>query len=411
MALRLLVIAGPDKGRSFSLEPGTMLRFGRGKTVELRLNDLAVSKVHCELGWDGDRLTVTDQGSTHGTFVNGQRVTQQVLQPGCVLRLGETQLRLEDDRPRAEDAAEGATQMVPFAAVAGMAPGLATGPRPLTGQALSHYAVGPVLAEGRSGVVYRADDTRQRRPVALKVLRPELTRNDREVQRFVRAMKTMLPVRHPNLVAVYGAGRTGPHCWCAMEYVEGESLGQLLARTGRLDWRPTLRVAVHVGRALAHAHGLSIVHRNVKPENVLVRHEDQVAKLGDLMFAKALEGMLAEDVTRPGEVVGDVRFLPPERAHAGAAADGRSDLYSLGALLYALLTGRPPLAGATTLETLTLIRQAEPVPPTQLQPDVPAALEGAVLRLLRKEPDQRHASAVELVQELEGLAAAEGVAV
>jgi len=414
MSLKLLVTAGPDKGSSFLLKSGHALLLGRAKSTEARLNDPAVSKVHCQVTWDGARVIVADQGSTHGTFVNGARVTQQILKPGDTLRLGETQLSLQDDGLRDDDEAEGATRMLNLAAVVRTIPTAAEILRQLSGQSMSHYLVGPVLAEGQSGMIFRADDTKQRRAVALKVLWPDLCKNDRLVQRFVRAMKTMLPVRHPNLVAVYGAGRAGPYCWCAMEYVEGESLTKIIQRVGtggKLDWWFALRVAVQIGRALEHAHGLGIIHRNLTPENVLVRRSDQVAKLGDVMLAKAQEGMPAENVTRPGELLGDVRFSSPERMQSDVVIDGRSDLYSLGALVYALLTGRAPLEGATIPETIVQIRQAEPVPPTRFQPSVPAGFEQVVMKLLRKEPEQRYATATKMLQELERIAAAERVTV
>jgi serine/threonine-protein kinase len=284
----------------------------------------------------------------------------------------------------------------------------------LIGTALSFYAVEAMLARGRSGVVFRAQDTRTNRPVALKVLLPELSRNDEVVQRLVRAMRTMLPLRHPNLVAVYGAGKTGPNCWVAMEYVEGESLTGVMRRAGaggKLDWPKSLRVAVHVGRALEHAHGHGIVHRNITPANVLFRDSDQVAKLGDLMLAKALEGMFAEEITRPGEHVGDPAYLSPEQTNPRPEVDGRSDLYSLGALVYCMLTGRPPLQGQTVIETMTLIRTGVIAPLATLVPALPADFGAAIHRMLEKQPADRFPSAAEMLRELERIATQYGVAV
>src|SRR5207302_1424057 len=136
------------------------------------------------------------------------------------------------------------------------------------------------------------------------------------IQRFIRSMKTALSLRHPNLVAVYGAGKKGPYCYIAMEYVEGESLTEFIRRlgiAGRVDWRHAFRINLHLARALAFAHGQQIIHRNITPQNVLLRAEDKMTLLGDLFLAKAMEGGLASHLTRPGEVLGDIRFLPPER--------------------------------------------------------------------------------------------------
>jgi serine/threonine protein kinase len=413
MGLHLVVIAGPDKGRVFPLEGDDWFLLGRSRAAEGKLNDLHVSKIHCKVEYKGGRVFVIDQESTGGTYVNGVRVGEQLLQPGDVIRLGETQLRLQEAGGILEDDEEGKTL-----AVRVTAPPQRTGPpdmaTDLPGKMLSHYRLGPPISAGRTGVIFHAQDSRDGSKVAVKVLAPEFVRNDEDVQRFVRAMRTMLPLRHPNLVAVYGAGKAGPYCWSAMEYVEGESLAQAVDRAGpgrMLDWRRALRYATHMARGLDYAHRNAVVHRNLTPHNVLVRAGDQVAKLGDLMLAKALEGMLAETITRPGEVVGEVHYLSPEGTGGGGAVDARSDLFSLGALTYALLTGRPPFEGHAAVDVLLHIREQEPVRPAQHQPAIPAPFEAVVLTLLQKRPEDRHRSAAEVVGELEKLAAAHGVAV
>jgi serine/threonine protein kinase len=253
--------------------------------------------------------------------------------------------------------------------------------------------------------VFHATDTADGKQVALKVMQPAFARHEEEMQRFVRAVKTMLPLRHPNLVTLYGAGKSGPYCWVAMELVEGESLTQVIARigvAGMLDWKRAFRAALHVGRALDYAHAQGIIHRDIAPANILERAEDKSVKLGDLMLAKALEGALAAPVTKPGDVVGDLNYMSPERTRgAGEPVDGRSDLFSLGATCYALLTGKPPFAGRTLVETITRIRTAEPVAPRTFQIGIPSSFEGAILKLLAKLPEDRYPNAGELVKDLE----------
>ncbi len=407
MGLQLLVIAGPDKGRAFPLAAGDWLLLGRSRAAEARLTDPQVSKVHCKVEWLGGQVTVTDNDSTAGTFVNGRRVTQQALHPGDVIGVGGSQLVLQETRAAPVEADEGKTLMGPLPGLGAPAPAS----HELTGKVFSHYVLGTLVARGTTGLIFRARDTRDNREVAVKVLGPEFLHNDEDVQRFVRAMQTMLPLRHPNLVALYGAGKTGPNCWCAMEYVEGENLADLIRRTGTAgapDWRQGLRFATHVARALGYAHRSKVLHRNLTPANVIVRTADQVAKLGDLMLAKALEGMHAEKITRPGDVLGDPRYMAPERTTGGPEVDARSDLFSLGALTYALLAGRPPFEGVSVVDTLMKVRDAEPAPPRQHQPAIPAPLEAVVLKLLRKRPEERYQTADEVVAELEALAAAHG---
>jgi serine/threonine protein kinase len=414
MGMQLLVIAGPDKGRSFPLNAGESILIGRSQAIPNRLTDPHVSRVHCEVQVEGDRITLTDSNSVAGTFVNGKKIAQQQLKPGDVIQVGGTQLRCQPAGLAAPNLADQSTLDPVNPLQARAAAPAADQPSALTGQTLSHYEVGPVLAKGQSGVVFRARDTKDGRTVALKVLRPEFSKNEEEMQRFVRAIKTMLPLRHPNLVALYGAGKTGAFCWVAMEFVEGESLTQVIQRigvAGMLDWRHALRVAIHVGRALDFAHGQHIIHRNVAPPNILLQSSDKVAKLGDLMLAKALEGTMAEQITRPGELVGDVQYMSPERTHGTADVDGRSDIYGLGATVYALLTGRPPCVGGSLVETINKIRTVDPEKPQKFQLSIPALFEGTVLKMLAKRPEARYQTAAELLTDLERVVKFQGLTV
>jgi serine/threonine-protein kinase len=277
----------------------------------------------------------------------------------------------------------------------------------LPGTILAHYRVGPVLAKGQSGLVFRAEDLKHNRDVALKVLWPEFAKNDEDVQRFIRSMKTVLPLRHPNLVSLYGAGKKGPYCWVAMEYVEGESLTRVIQRigvAGMLDWRHAFRIAIQIAQALDFAHQRQIVHRNITPQNVLVRAEDRVAKLGDLMLAKAMEGAMAEQLTKPGELLGDVRYMSPEQTRGPQDVDERSDIYSLGALTYALLTGQPPFESYSLVETINKIRQEKPEDPKKYQLSIPERFRQTVLSMLAKRPENRFQSAADLLKDLKGIA-------
>src|SRR5262249_48385766 len=148
---------------------------------------------------------------------------------------------------------------------------------------------------------------------------------------------------------------------------------QRIGIAGMLDWRNAFKVAVQIGRALAYAHEQQIIHRNVTPKNVLLEATTKVAKLGDLMKAKALEGTLAQQISKPGELIGDVTYMSPERTRGTTDVDGRSDLYGLGATVYALLTGHPPCDGSTLVEKITRIRKEPPVKPSKSQMSIPSA--------------------------------------
>jgi serine/threonine protein kinase len=410
MSLQLLVIAGPDQGRAFTLDAGPNLMLGRSSHALYRLNDLRVSRNHCQILLEGDAVTVVDNGGSGGTLINGTAVNRHLLKPGDVLQVGDSQLRLQlGDFPVDVVTAAATTVTTPaFPA----APATPEHLGALTGQTLAHYAIGPVLGNGQSGLVFQATDTKDGRAVALKVLQPDFARDEEEVQRFIRAMKTMLPLRHPNLVTLYAAGKTGTWCWVAMELVEGEPLTRTIQRigvAGMLDWRNAFRVAVHVGRALEYAQAEQIIHRNVTPHNVLLQTADKVVKLGDLMLAKALEGALARQITRQGAILGDVAYMSPERTRGVEEVDGRSDLYGLGATVYALLTGRPPCEGNSLVEQVARIRQTEPVKPTRFQLAIPHPFEMAVLKLLAKKPEDRYQTATDLLKDLNRIGKAQNV--
>jgi serine/threonine protein kinase len=382
---------------------------GRSANAYYRLNDPRVSRNHCQIIREGDEVTVLCGGGSGGTLVNGKPVNKQILKIGDVLQVGDTQLRLQVG----DFSLDVARATGPAAAAPAAAPNLER-LEALSGRQLAHYDIGPVIGTGRSGVVFHATDTKDNRPVAFKVLRPEFSQNEDEKQRFIRAIKTALPLQYPNLVTLYAAGKTGPHCWVAMEYLAGENMTQVIGRigvAGMLDWRYGYKVAVHVARALDFAHGRGILHRNVTPTNILLEAPTKTVKLGDLMLAKALEDTGSPAITKPGELVGDVTYMSPERTRGTDAVDGRSDLYGLGATVYALLTGRPPFAGAGLVETIALIRQSEPEKPTRFQMSIPARFEGVVLRLLAKDPAGRYATAAELLAELERVGKFQGVVV
>jgi hypothetical protein len=446
MPARLFVLAGPDQGKAYPLTANTTTLIGRGRTANVQLADPHASRSHCQVKMEGGRILVEDLDSASGVFVNDARVRSQAIRPGDVIRVGSTLLRLEwedlaDQATLAPPAEMPLARPVPAAPAAPplarpvaaappppARPGAgatlppappAAPPRPaapsplaqpplyhLVGQTLGHFVVGPVIAPGKAGVVFRARDNRDGREVALKVFLPDFAKDEEELQRFLRAMKTMMPLKHPHLVGIHHAGRAGQHCWVSMELVEGTSLQPAVqhAATGRGDWRVGFRVVLHVSRALAYLHGQSIIHRNITPTNVLLNTLDGTVKLGDLMTAKAQEGRLAKQVTQAGEILGDMRFLSPEQTTNASAGDGRADLYSLGATAYAVLTGRAPLEGKNYVETILKIRGTSPVPPRQIQPAILPAFEAVVLKLLAKRPEDRFQTPGQLLGHLDTLA-------
>jgi serine/threonine protein kinase len=284
----------------------------------------------------------------------------------------------------------------------------------LVGQQFADYRLDEIITMGHSAMVFLGTDTKKNRRVAVKVLTPDLSRSEEQKERFVRAMKTMLPIKHPNIVRLYNAGKKGPFCWAAMEYIDGESLISVIDRIGvegMLDWRDVWRVAMHVGSALAEAYDHQIIHRNVTPTNIMRRKSDKVSVLGDLMLAKGLQGALAQQVTQPGQLIGDLPYMSPERTHSDAEVDCRSDLYGLGATLYALLTGRPPVDGEVLPILVKNVREQIPESPKKYQLAVNDLFADAVMKLLEKRPEDRYQTPGALLKDLERIGKFNGLSV
>jgi len=399
MKIELTVTGGQDVGRVISLGSGAT-SLGRSTKAQLQLGDLSISRQHCMFDVDGDAVEISDAGSSSGTFVNSEPVMRQRLKSGDEIRVGNTTLRIYI---RSTDE-QGTLPVDPNVS----APkGNDTRLPDLTGTTLHDYSITRCLGEGRSGVVYLAHDTKKDRNVAVKVLKPEVSENQEGMQRFVRAMKTMFVVRHENLVRIYNAGRSNGLVWVAMEYVDGESMDQVIARigtAGMLDWEYAFRVAVHSARALEAAAEHNIIHRNIRPENILMREADGVVKIGDTMFAKALEGSMAKQITQPGQLIGDLAYMAPEQTSHAESADGRSDIYSLGATCYALLTGRPPFEAHSFPALLEKVRNEAPEPAKNYQLSINDLFAGTISRMLEKRPEDRYKNPTALLKDLNRVA-------
>jgi serine/threonine protein kinase len=422
MAQRLLVIDGADQGRFFPLTEGSTVLIGSSnKHADIRLNDLYVKRVHCVLQV-GERIVVKEeQPNTGGIYVNGQSIKESELRTGDVLRIGNTHLRLELDDGTPPAAPEKRAEEAPKEPVKEVVPqtwrGLPILPlerlEELAGHTFGHFEIGEVLGRGHCSVAFLATDQKAGQEVTLKMLPVEFPKRDAEMQRFARVLKELLPLRHPHLVTVLSAGKTGPYCWITREHIVGKSAAQAAERAGaggKVNWKEALRIATHVGRALEFIHDRHSLHGNVTPANILIR-EDKVVKLADFMLAQALEGSALYAARLEGKLKAELPYLSPEQVGPEASTDELSDLYGLGAVVYARLTGRAPFQGSTPDQTLARIQGAPLTRPRQIHAGIPAALEAVVVRLLARKPEDRFQSASELLEDLEAVADREGVEV
>jgi serine/threonine-protein kinase len=254
------------------------------------------------------------------------------------------------------------------------------------------------LARGGMADVFLARDQLLDRPVAVKVLFPEFATDPNFVERFRREAQSAANLNHPNIVSVYDWGQEEGTYFIVMEYIEGRSLADILRTEGPLHPQRAAEVASDIAAALGFAHRNGVVHRDVKPGNVLISPSGQV-KVADFGIARALGAGAEENLTQAGSVMGTATYFAPEQAQ-GLPLDPRSDLYSLGVVLYEMVTGRPPFSGESPVAIAYKHVQEQPAPPRHLNTNVPADLEAIILKLLSKNPQQRYPSAEDLRADL-----------
>ncbi len=278
---------------------------------------------------------------------------------------------------------------------------LATGGGPRTAHdipVLTRFHIEGELGTGGMGVVYRARDKQLGRVVALKILRGGFANDPMLLERFHREAKIVAGLSHPGIVSLHDVGQEEGWTYLVMELVEGEPLDKVLARDEHPMWW-YIELLVKIARAVHHANQLGIVHRDLKPGNVLVNREDE-PKLLDFGLARIDEGDLS--MTRTGAVIGTPLYMAPEQAQGDSAAiSPRTDVYSLGAILYEMLTRKPPHHGISAMHVLGKVLNEEPLPPRRVNPRTPVDLEAIALKALAKSPAARYQTAAELADDLE----------
>src|SRR5438874_10341231 len=277
----------------------------------------------------------------------------------------------------------------------------------IVGESIAHYRIESLIGAGGMGQVYLARDERLGRKVALKFLPEQLTANNTQLSRFKSEARAASALNHPNILTVYEIGTEGNRHFIATEFIEGVTLRAALAR-GRMSLHDALEIAVQVASALAAAHETGVVHRDIKPENIMLRPEGY-AKVLDFGIAKLTEQRLESDLgdpgttkllqTRPGLVLGTAHYMSPEQAR-GQKVDARSDIWSLGVVLYEIVTGTPPFRGETPSDCIAAILTAEPASLSSIAPDVPGKLESILQKALRKNTAERYQTIKEMLAEL-----------
>jgi serine/threonine-protein kinase len=270
---------------------------------------------------------------------------------------------------------------------------------------IANYEIKDRLGEGGMGEVFRGRDVMLEREVAIKALRPELATHPDVVERFRTEAVALAKLHHPNIAAVYNFIRENERCYIVMEYVDGQSLEAILRQRGALPWTEAIAIARQALEGLEHAHRSGIVHRDVKPANIMLARDGTV-KLMDFGIARILE---TARLTREGHLVGTLEYMSPEQV-LGQDVDARADLYAMGIVLYQALTGVLPFPSSSDYDMIRAQVERQPAPPRTLCAEIPAALDAVLLRALAKAREERFQSASELSEALAAVAAETGSA-
>ncbi|MGH7671822.1 MAG: serine/threonine-protein kinase [Gemmatimonadales bacterium] len=260
------------------------------------------------------------------------------------------------------------------------------------------FTVGPLLGQGGFAAVFRVRDTTLTRDVAVKVLDLDLAPSSTVAERFLREAQTVARLEHPHIVPIYKVGRHEEVLYIVMRCIDGASLRQLLGTQRRLSVGDAARIARQVADALAYAHSRDIVHRDVKPDNILLDRTGHVL-VTDFGIAKAAQAASTEQLTTEGMIIGTPQYMSPEQA-SGDKVDGRSDIYALGIVLYQMLAGAPPFDGDSSASILAQQLTQQPAPIRRARPDVSEELAFVLERMLEKDPRRRFQRAAEVSRAL-----------
>ena len=259
----------------------------------------------------------------------------------------------------------------------------------------SRYEIIEKIGNGGMATVYKAKCHVLNRFVAIKVLKEEFTTDEEFIRRFNVEAQSAAGLTHPNIVSIYDVGHEDGIYFIVMELIQGKTLKQIINEEGKLPWKWSVNIAIQIASALEAAHRNNIIHRDIKPHNIIIT-EDGVAKVTDFGIAKAVSN---STITAFGTTIGSVHYFSPEHARGGFT-DAKSDLYSLGVVMYEMLTGRVPFDADTPVSIALKHMQEKPIEPIRINPDIPLAVNNIIMKAMQKEPSARYSSATEMLKDL-----------
>ncbi|MHC4249923.1 MAG: protein kinase domain-containing protein [Planctomycetota bacterium] len=422
--------APPGPGTALLVEPkdGAPVDLGVevGERVELgrapgeggcAVEDAALSRRHCSVANEGGRLVVEDLGSRNGTFVNGERIVRRNLRPGDEIEIGESRVivrapRSGEPAPKnttelwraeglcmlcgvvipAEDLASGRAQKAREGLICELCLEVALVP----GRKLGGYRIIEQIGIGGMAEVYRAEQVSSGRIAAMKTLLDPQNASEHERARFVQEAKASARLEHPNLVRIFDAGEESGIPYILMEYIEGEDLADILDRRGRLDVGTSLDIVLDITAALAYAHSHGVIHRDVKPGNIIIDRVWGRARLLDLGVAKVHDLSEASRLTQRDMGIGTLEYAAPEQIQSARDVDARADIYSLGATLYRMVVGVRPFTATRQIDLARAVMDDPVEWPEHARRTVAEPLRDVIERAMSKRPSQRYVSADDL---------------
>lgn len=398
MPYEVQCVFGPAAGRSYPFN-GRSLTFGRGGENDVVLEGPLVSRHHAELIWAAGSLTLRDLDSANGTWVAGNRIVERAMGPGEAFQLGSYRFLIRGEGPDVAEAPTAPSLSAQFPIPdPGSQPQQYIPPTLLTVEEarrlrIEDYDLLDMVGVGAAAAVFRGKHRETGEIAAIKVLRNSA--EDYFKQKFVNEAALALQLKHPNIVEAFAAAAEEDSSYIIMEYMKDGSLRALMGRYGgMLPVERAVDLARQICGALDFAHGLGIYHRDLKPENILL--DGDTAKLGDFGIAR-LTGM--KTITRDGMIVGTPAYMSYEQAK-GLPVNARSDQYSLGIVLYEMLTGRTPFVDRSPLNVVTMHLSEQPAPPRSLNPAIPTRVEEAILRALDKDHRKRYETMADMAAAL-----------
>ena len=367
----LVVEKGHDKGKAIPIPVGGTVIIGRDSSTALPLRDTMTSRMHCKIQQQEDGFYLTDLESMNGTYLNGEKVRELVkLEHGDLIKIGDTLFTFQSDDSTATS---------------------------LAGQRIGGYRIIERVGRGGMGTVYKAEQVDLQRIVALKVISEEHTKDKDFVDLFIHEARAAAKLNHPNIVQVYDVKRHNEYYYFSMEFVSGGSVQEILNKQKKISADQSVQMILDAARGLDYAHKKGIIHRDVKPDNLMIA-ETGMIKIGDMGLARGLEEKVGPE--EETSVIGTPHYIAPEQV-LGRPADFRSDIYSLGATAYRMLAGVTPFSAPSVRDLVNKKVREDAASIVEHSPEVPKSVAEVVARMMARDPDRRYQSMMEVIADLE----------